>query len=221
MTKPRHNYSKIFLSLMIPFFSLAFLNSSLFKIKEIKIEGLNPALEGELKSFKENLKRENLFLLNLNILKRELEDLPFLEVESFQKILPNRLIIKFKVQEELGSLISPMGTFDLYKGGFIFPRFKNSQEKILIESPIKKEILKEIATILEENSFLYDYLYSIRFLEEDVFEFFGKSGDVIEVFDRKNIPYLKDSLLTASKCPAVLKGERVSFLSSNFFIASK
>ncbi|MEJ5165420.1 MAG: hypothetical protein WHV67_00150 [Thermoanaerobaculia bacterium] len=221
MTKPKHKFSRIFLSLIIPFFSLAFLNSSFFKVREIKIEGLNDSLEGELRSFKEGIIGENLLFLNLKILKEKLGNLPFLEIESFQKLLPNKLIIKFKVQEELGTLINPLGVFDLYKGGYIFPRFKEGQEKILIQSPIKKEILKELAEILEENPFIYEYFYSLKILEGDIFEFVGKGGYSMEVLKRKDIPLLKESLKITQHCPIIFNGERVSFLNYNFFIASK
>lgn len=221
MTKPKHKFSRIFLSLVIPFFSLAFLNSSFFKVKEIKIEGLNNQLEGELKPFEEKIRHKNLLFLNLKNLKEELENFPFLEIESFQKMLPNKLIIKFKIQEELGTLILPFGSFDLYKGGYIFPRFKEGQEKIVIQSPVKKEILKEISEILEENSFIYDYFYSLKVLEGDIFEFLGKRGYSIEISDRKDIPSLEDSLKLAQDCPVIFKGEKVSFLNYNFFIASK
>lgn len=221
MTKPKHKFSKLFLSLVIPFFSLAFLNSSFFKVREIKIEGLNNQLEGELKPFKEGIKNKNLLFLDLKNLKEELENFPFLEIESFQKLLPNKLIIKFKIQEELGTLVLPLGTFDLYKGGYMFPRFKECQEKIIIQSPVKKEILKELAEILEENPFIYDYFYSLKVLEGYIFEFVGKRGYSIEIFNRKDIPLLKESLKLTQGCPVIFKKERISFLNYNFFIASR
>lgn len=221
MTKPKHNYSKIFLSLVIPFFSLAFLNSSFFKIKEIKFEGLNPYLSEEVKPILEKIKNRNLLFLNFPDLKKEFEVFPFLEMESFQKVLPNKLIIKFNIQEELGTLIYPYGLYDLYKGGYIFPRFKEGKEKITIESPDNKEFLKEIAKILEENSFIYDYFENLKITEGGFFNFYDKNGYIIEISKIESIPNIEKAIKIANHCPGILRGERVSFLNSNFFIASK
>jgi len=218
MTKPKHKYSIIFLSFILPFFSIYFINSSFFKLKEIKLEGLNPYLEKEINPFLEKLKGKNLLFLNSKDL--DLENFSFLDVEIFQKVLPDKLFIKFNIKEELGTYISVYGSFDLYKGGFLFPRFKEGDEKFIIEGTISKEKLKYISDLLENNGFLYEYFYGIKIEEDNSFKLLNKKGHWIEINENKDINYLKLLSRISEKCPQIIEKEKLSMINFNLFIVN-
>lgn len=221
MTKPRHKFSKIFLSLVIPFFSLAFINSSLFKINKIECEGLNYYLEKDVIKILEKLKEKNLFFLNSSNIKENFKDFPFLEVESFQKILPDKLLIKFKIKEELGTLINDLGMFDLYEGGFIFPRFKSDKEKLIIEGDYSNENLKILSLILLKNEFIYNDFLSIKICDEGVLRFMNKDGLWIEILNYENLNSLKKVNELIEKCPNNFEGNLISMVNLNIFISPK
>lgn len=221
MTKPKHKYSKIFLSLIIPFFSLAFFNSSFFRIKEINYEGINQCIEKELKTSFDKLKEKNLLLLNSNQIRSYFASFPFIEVESFQKILPDKLSIKFKIKEELGTFMTNYGSYDIYEGGYLFPRFRETDEKVIVEGKILNDDLKFISEIISKNKFIYDYFLCIRVEDKESFDFLTKNGYWIKIPKDMSIDSLKKAIKIIDFCPLIFEKENVSMLNLNSFLASR
>lgn len=221
MTKPKYKFSKIFLSLVIPIFSLAFINSSFFKINEIKCDGLDFYLRKDAIKIFKNLREKNLLFLNLSDIKENFKNFPFIEIESFQKILPDKLLIKFKIKEELGTLIDELGTFDLYEDGFIFPRFKNEPEKLIIEGNFSKENLKILSEVLSKNEFIYKEFLSVEICDDGTLRFMNKDGLNVEILNYENLNFLKKINKLIEECPYVADSNQISMINLNIFISPK
>lgn len=221
MTKSKYNFSRIFLTFLIPFFSLAFINSSFFKINEIKCDGLDFYLEKDAIKIFENLKEKNLFFLNSSNIKENFKDFPFLEVESFQKILPDKLQIKFKIKEELGTLINELGSFDLYEDGFVFPRFKRGPEKLIIEGNFSKANLKILSELLSKNEFIYNNFSSIKICDGEILRFMNKDGLWIEILNYENLGFLKKINKLIEGCPYVADRNQISMINLNIFTSPR
>ncbi len=217
MTKPKHKFPIIILGFILLFFCGAFINSTFFNLKEIKCEGLNPCLEKEIKSFSEGLKGKNLLFLNLKDL--NIENYPFLEVEIFQKILPDKLVIKFKIKEELGTYITEYGSFDLYKNGFLFPRCSDEKEKFIIEGDISKEKLENLSDILEKNDFIYENFIGVKYEEEGCIKFLSKEGYFIEIYEKESLSNLDKVSSFLKECPNFFEKQKISMINSKLFIA--
>lgn len=217
MTKPKHKFPIITLGFILLFFCGAFINSSFFNLKEIRFEGLNPCLEKEIKSFSEGLKGKNLIFLNLEDL--NLENYPFLEVEIFQKILPDKLLIKFKIKEELGTFITEYGSFDLYKKGFLFPRCSDEKEKFIIEGNTSKEKLEYLSENLEKNDFIYENFIGVKYEKEGCLKFLSKRGYFIEISEKESLNNLNKVLGFLAECPNFFEKQKISMINSKLFIA--
>lgn len=221
MTKSKYNFSKILLIFLISFFSLAFINSSFFKINEIKCDCIDFHLEKDAKKILKNFKQKNLLFVNLNDIKESFKNFPFLEIESFEKILPDKLLIKFKIKEELGTLINELGTFDLYEGGFIFPRFKNEPEKMIIEGNFSKENLQILSEVLSKNKFIYDDFLSIKICDGGILRFMNKDGLNVEILNYENLNFLKKINKLNKECSYVANRNQISMINLNIFISPK
>ncbi len=220
MTKSKHNYFKQTLTLIFCIFCLAFVKSSFFDIKEVEIQNLNPSLEKEVKHFVNKLKGKNLVFLKFNQIKEYLKEYPNLELKNYNKILPNKIILKLNTVEELGTYYCKKGFFDLYEEGFLFSRYKKEDEKFIIEGDLSKDELRELSKILKENNFLYENFIALKLDEEKNWKLFSKDGVCIKFFDLndvKNLKNLKDILI---KCPELYSKKELTFFNKNLFLVT-
>lgn len=220
MTKPKKNKIKIAFWMSFSFFLIAYFNSSMFKIKQINYNNFDLFIDREIENVLKEFYGKNIFSLNIKEIKDKFLKFPVLKIEKFQKILPDKIVISFTLNEELGSLVTKNGIFDLYEGGFLFPRLKNFEEKFVICGNFSEEDLKEISSFLKENKNIRENFFGLYLKENGSYDFYHKEGYTFNVFKKENIFNLNENLKKLMACPIIFEGKNISILSKNIFISS-
>lgn len=107
----------------------AFLNSSIFNIKNIEIQGNNRVSNEVIKKELQSKKNKNIFMYSTEIMEEKLKENNYIESISIKKIMPNSLRVEIKEKEVIGILKGDEGYSYIDKNGKVIEKVKKIDDK--------------------------------------------------------------------------------------------
>ncbi|MGL5316164.1 MAG: cell division protein FtsQ/DivIB [Peptostreptococcaceae bacterium] len=183
----------------------AFLNSSIFHIKDIEIQGNNKIAEEEVKSALEIREDKNIFMYNTNKMEEKIKENTYIEDVSVKKVLPSSIIVNIKEKEIVGllrdedkysyidkegNIIDNLSEIDENENNIIIDIDYNIDENNTLKfknEEVKKGLLYLLECINDNN--LQKKINNINYQKDDIINMYTKDGVEIILDNNKELKY--------------------------------
>ena len=203
-----HQYidkKKNILFLLLILFFLSSINSQLFvekkksfyNLQSIKVIGLESAINLEIEQNLNFLKNTNIFFIDREILKDQINKYNFIENYSITKLYPSKIILKLKQAEFLALTIKNSETFFIGSNSkFInIKKFSNYEDLPIVFGKFTAEKFINFKKIISQSDLNYNNIKEIFFYPSGRIDIKNKDNVLIK-FPIKN---LEESLIIANK----------------------
>ncbi len=203
-----HQYidkKKNILFLLLILFFLSSINSQLFvekkksfyNLQSIKVIGLESAINLEIEQNLNFLKNTNIFFIDREILKDQINKYNFIENYSITKLYPSKIILKLKQAEFLALTIKNSETFLIGSNSkFInIKKFSNYQDLPIVFGKFTAEKFINFKKIISRSDLNYNNIKEVFFYPSGRIDIKNKDNVLIK-FPIKN---LEESLIIANK----------------------
>lgn len=182
-----------------------FLNSSIFYIKDIEIQGNNKITQEDVKIALEIREDKNIFMYNINEMEEKIKENTYIEDVSIKKALPNNIKVNIKEKEIVGLLRDECKYSYIDKEGNIIDNLSKIDEKenkIIIDIDYKidenntlefknEEVKKGLLYLLEciNDNNLQKKINNINYQNDDIINMYTKDGVEIILDNNKELKY--------------------------------
>lgn len=136
MPKQKTSSNLLYMSVLLCLVVLSiflFIQSDIFIIDVIKIEGLNNITEDEIQKLLGTVKGENLFLVDMEVLLHKIKLHPLVREVNFKRGVPDTLVIQVKERIPAALVIIPKGVVQIDAQGTILRYFESWPQQ---DSPV-------------------------------------------------------------------------------------
>lgn len=183
----------------------AFLNSSIFHIKDIEIQGNKKIDEEDIKSALEIREDKNIFMYNTNKMEEKIKENTYIEDVSIKKVLPSGIIVnieekkivgllrdedKYSYIDKEGNIIDNLSEIDEKENNIIIDIDYNIDENNTLKfknEEVKKGLLYLLECINDNN--LQKKINNINYQNDDIINMYTKDGVEIILDNNKELKY--------------------------------
>lgn len=191
--------------------------SPIFNIKEITVKNNNQIPEETIISLSKIKQGENIFKLNKNYIKREIETNPYIKNVTIERKIPNKVVINIEERVKTFNIEYLNGYAYINNQGYILeiaeektdlPVIKGistEQEQIVERNRLNKQDLEKLETVIQIINICKDYEIDTKITGVDISD---KNNYIIYMEGEKKTIYLGDSSNLSNKMlyvPAILQ----------------
>ncbi len=188
--KKKNIFFWFFLFVILTTFYFDFNKTSLaetFKIKEIKIQGVENTDINMLNLRLERFKYNNFFLINRNQIASSIIDIDFINKVLIKKIYPDKVEIKIKEHKIIGIILKNKNKYLFSEEGIIIKKYDKKFETLpIIYGKDVQNYLPQFYKFLKETNFDINEIELFKYFDTKRWDIFLKNGILIKLPSNKN-----------------------------------